>query len=152
MFPKLSMEEIDCLRRLGTVRRYAAAELLCATAAISPGMLVILSGAVAISGREGLGHVFPIIELGVGGFLVEVGQLSGRKESHSALGRTEQPGKTFATESAKRRRWAATLHFYVAKAPCSGPARRAHDKVGLGCHFVAIAMVARGRLRALRGL
>ena len=81
MFPKLSMEEIDRLRWFGTVRRYAAGELLCATADISPGMLVILSGSVAISGREGLGHVFPIIEQGLGGFLAEVGQLSGRKES-----------------------------------------------------------------------
>ncbi|MDR9866201.1 cyclic nucleotide-binding domain-containing protein, partial [Pseudomonas baetica] len=41
-------------------------------------MFVILSGSVAVSGREGLGHVFPIIELGLGGFLAEVGQLSGR--------------------------------------------------------------------------
>jgi thioredoxin reductase (NADPH) len=78
MFPKLSTEEIDRLRRFGTVRRYGAGELLYATGDISPGMLVILSGSVAISGREGLGHVFPIIEQGLGGFLAEVGQLSGR--------------------------------------------------------------------------
>jgi hypothetical protein len=48
MFPKLSTEEIDRLRRFGTVRRYAAGELLYATGDISPGMLVILSGSVAI--------------------------------------------------------------------------------------------------------
>src|SRR5437867_6254676 len=78
MFPKLSAGEIDRLRRFGTVRRYAAGELLFATGDISPGMFVILSGSVAVSGREGLGHVFPIIELGLGGFLAEAGQLSGR--------------------------------------------------------------------------
>jgi thioredoxin reductase (NADPH) len=78
MFPKLSTGEIDRLRRFGTVRRYAAGELLYATGDISPGTFVILSGSVAVSGREGLGHVFPIIELGLGGFLAEVGQLSGR--------------------------------------------------------------------------
>ena len=78
MFPSLSPGEIGRLRRFGTVRRYAAGELLYATGDISPGMFVILSGSVAISGREGLGRVFPIIELGVGGFLAEVGQLSGR--------------------------------------------------------------------------
>ena len=78
MFPKLSTEEIDRLRRFGTIQRYAAGELLYATGDISPGMLVILSGSVALSGREGLGHVFPIIELGLGGFLAEAGQLSGR--------------------------------------------------------------------------
>jgi thioredoxin reductase (NADPH) len=78
MFPKLSPGEIDRLRRFGTVQRYAAGERLYATGDISPGMFVILSGSVAVSGREGLGHVFPIIELGLGGFLAEAGQLSGR--------------------------------------------------------------------------
>jgi len=78
MFPKFSAGEIDRLRRFGTVRRYAAGELLFATGDIVPGMFVIVSGSVAVTGREGLGRVFPIIELGLGGFLAEVGQLSGR--------------------------------------------------------------------------
>jgi thioredoxin reductase (NADPH) len=77
MFPKLSAGEIDRLRRFGTARRYAAGERVFATGDISPGMFVIVSGSVAISGQVGLGHVFPIIELGVGGFLAEAGQLSG---------------------------------------------------------------------------
>src|SRR6266403_118912 len=69
MFPKFSAGEIDRLRRFGTVRRYAAGELLFATGDIVPGMFVIVSGSVAVTGREGLGR---------GGFLAEVGQLSGR--------------------------------------------------------------------------
>src|SRR6266478_9788904 len=72
MFPKFSAGEIDRLRRFGTVRRYAAGELLFATGDIVPGMFVIVSGSVAVTGREGLGRVFPIIELGLGGFLAEV--------------------------------------------------------------------------------
>ena len=78
MFPKLSPEEIDRLRHLGTVRRYRAGEPLYTTGEISPGMFVILSGSVALTRREGLGRVVPIIEEGPGDFLAEVGQLSGR--------------------------------------------------------------------------
>src|SRR6185295_19443354 len=42
------------------------------------GMFVILSGHVAITQRDGLGHVTPIVDHGRGQFLAEVGQLSGR--------------------------------------------------------------------------
>ena len=44
-------------------------------------MFVVLSGLVAITQRDGLGHVTPIAEQGMGQFLAEVGQLS----SHAAL-------------------------------------------------------------------
>ena len=43
-----------------------------------PGMFVVLSGHVAITQRDGLGHVTPVIDQGPGQFLAEVGQLSGR--------------------------------------------------------------------------
>lgn len=78
MFPKLTPGEIARLRRFGEVRRYAAGEQLFQTGQPSPGMFVIVSGAVAISRRDGLGHVVPITELGPGDFLAEVGQLSGQ--------------------------------------------------------------------------
>ena len=41
-------------------------------------MFVVLSGHVAITQRDGLGHVTPIIDQGPGQFLAEIGQLSGR--------------------------------------------------------------------------
>lgn len=41
-------------------------------------MHVLLSGHVAITQRDGLGHEKPIIEEGPGQFLGELGQLSGR--------------------------------------------------------------------------
>ena len=43
-----------------------------------PGMFVVLSGHVAITQRDGLGHVTPVIDQGPGQFLAEIGQLSGR--------------------------------------------------------------------------
>ena len=78
MFPKLSPAEIDRLRRFGTVRRYRAGELLYRTGEMSPGMFVIISGTVALTRREGLGRVVPLVDLGPGDFTAEVGQLSGR--------------------------------------------------------------------------
>jgi thioredoxin reductase (NADPH) len=78
MFPSLSPEEIDRLRRFGTVQRYATAEPLVTAGDVSAGMFVVISGAVAVSARDGLSHVRPIVELGPGGFLAEAGMLAGR--------------------------------------------------------------------------
>ena len=41
-------------------------------------MFVILSGTVAITQHDGLGHIAPIAEQGPGQFLAEIGQLSNR--------------------------------------------------------------------------
>jgi thioredoxin reductase (NADPH) len=78
MFPKLLPEEIERLRRFGEVRRFKAGDLLFVTGERSPGMFVLIAGTVAVSSRDGLGHVVPIVEEGQGEFLAEVGQLSGR--------------------------------------------------------------------------
>ncbi len=77
-FPALTPEEIDRLRPFGTIRRYASGERLVETGKPSPGMFVLLSGHVAITQRDGLGHITPIVDHGPGQFLAEVGQLSGR--------------------------------------------------------------------------
>ena len=78
MFPKLLPEEIERLRRFGEVRRFKAGDLLFVTGERSPGMFVLIAGTVAVSSRDGLGHVVPIVEEGPGQFLAEIGQLSGR--------------------------------------------------------------------------
>jgi thioredoxin reductase (NADPH) len=78
MFPKLGPEEIERLHRFGEVRRYKAGDLLFETGKRSPGMFVLIAGTVAVSARDGLGHVVPIIEHEPGQFLAEVGHLSGR--------------------------------------------------------------------------
>ena len=78
MFPSLSPEEIDRIRRFGTIRRYAAHEPLFTVGDISSGMFVLVSGSVGVSTRDGLGHVIPIIELGPGGFFAEAGMLAGQ--------------------------------------------------------------------------
>jgi thioredoxin reductase (NADPH) len=77
-FPTLTPQEIDRIRRFGTLRRFADGELMVETGKPSPGMLLILSGHVTASHRDGLGHVAPIISEGPGQFMGEIAQLSGQ--------------------------------------------------------------------------
>src|SRR5947209_13300397 len=77
-FPTLTAHEIDRMRRFGDVRSYKDGERLFETGKPGPGMFVLLSGHVAITQRDGLGHVTPVIDQGPGQFLAEIGQLSGR--------------------------------------------------------------------------
>ena len=77
-FPSLTEPEIARLRRFGELRHYRHGERLFETGRPGPGMFVILAGHVAITQRDGLGHVTPVIDQGPGQFLAEVGQLSGR--------------------------------------------------------------------------
>jgi thioredoxin reductase (NADPH) len=66
------------MRRFGDIRTYHDGERLFETGKPGPGMFVLLSGHVAITQRDGLGHVTPVIDQGPGQFLAEIGQLSGR--------------------------------------------------------------------------
>src|SRR5215212_11716745 len=77
-FPALTPAEIERMRRFGTLRAYKHGEALFETGKPGPGMFVVLTGHVAITQRDGLGHVTPIIDQGPGQFLAEIGQLSGR--------------------------------------------------------------------------
>jgi thioredoxin reductase (NADPH) len=89
MFPTLTTAEIDRIRRFGTVQRYAKGALLFKTGEVSPGMFVVISGTVAVSWRDGLGHMQPIVEQGPGEFLAEVSQLSGRPSLVDASAKTD---------------------------------------------------------------
>jgi thioredoxin reductase (NADPH) len=77
-FPTLTAHEIDRMRRFGEVRTYKDGEALFETGKPGPGMFVLLSGHIAITQRDGLGRVTPVIDQGPGQFLAEIGQLSGR--------------------------------------------------------------------------
>jgi thioredoxin reductase (NADPH) len=77
-FPALTLQEIARIRRFGEIRLYKDGERLFEAGKPGPGMFVVLSGHVAITQRDGLGHVTPVIDQGPGQFLAEIGQLSGR--------------------------------------------------------------------------
>src|SRR3954463_4249417 len=56
-FPALTPPEIARLRAFGEMRRYRDGEKLFETGKPGPGIFVILSGHIAITQRDGLGHV-----------------------------------------------------------------------------------------------
>ncbi|WP_114945830.1 FAD-dependent oxidoreductase [Microvirga calopogonii] len=78
MFPKFGTADISRLRRFGEIRRHAAGEPLFVTGDVAPGMFVLITGSVRVDQRDPWGHLSPIVELGPGDFVAEVGQLSGR--------------------------------------------------------------------------
>ncbi len=77
-FPTLTPLEIERMRRFGELHAYKHGEALFETGKPGPGMFVLLSGHVAITQRDGLGRVTPVIDQGPGQFLAEIGQLSDR--------------------------------------------------------------------------
>ena len=103
-FPALTKQEIDRLRRYGSIRKYSDGEKLFEAGKVSPGMFVVLKGLVALTQRDGLGHVTPIVEQGEGQFLADVGQLSNSR----GAGRRRGGG---------RRRDLVDSHGRLARAP-----------------------------------
>ena len=79
MFPVLTAGEVERLRRFAVPRRYADGELLFETGKPSPGMLVVLSGTVRITGRDGRGHDVTVVQIGPRQFSGEAGSLSGNR-------------------------------------------------------------------------
>ncbi|MGB8378851.1 MAG: FAD-dependent oxidoreductase [Rhodanobacteraceae bacterium] len=76
IFPTLDAGAIQRLRRFGTQREFHDGEALYKTGDHRPGMFVVLSGHVAITQRDGLGRITPVVDQGPGQFLGEVAQLS----------------------------------------------------------------------------
>src|SRR4026207_125114 len=74
-FPTLTPHEIERMRRFGELRSYKHGEALFQTGKPGPGLFGVLSGHVAITLRDGLGHITPVIDQGAGQFLAEIGQL-----------------------------------------------------------------------------
>jgi thioredoxin reductase (NADPH) len=79
MFPVLAADEIERMRRFATMHRFADGAPVYETGKPSPGLLVVLSGTLRVSRRDGRGHDLPIIDHEVGSFSGEVGQLSGKR-------------------------------------------------------------------------
>ena len=77
MFPVLSASDIARMQRFGKVVQHPRGARLFAAGEPGPGMFVVLQGRLAVSQRDGMGHVLPVVEHGPGEFSAEVGQLSG---------------------------------------------------------------------------
>ncbi len=78
MFPTLDPKQVERLRRFGELRTYPAGHRIVGTGDVSPGMIVILSGEVAITQHNELGLSQLIVTHKSGQFMGELAQLSGR--------------------------------------------------------------------------
>jgi thioredoxin reductase (NADPH) len=84
-FPVLAADEIARMRRFATPRRFGAGTRVYETGKPTAGMLVVLSGTLRVTGRDGHGHDFPVVEHVAGSFSGELGQLSGRRSLVDAV-------------------------------------------------------------------
>jgi thioredoxin reductase (NADPH) len=78
MFPLLAPEEVARMARFGHPRRFRDGERVVQTGRVTPGIYLVLSGAIRVTGRDGHGHDFPVVEHRPGSFSGEVSQLSGK--------------------------------------------------------------------------
>jgi thioredoxin reductase (NADPH) len=78
MFPVLAATDIERMQRFGKVLHFKRGDRLLAAGEAAVGMFVVLKGVLAITQRDGLGHVVPVVKHGPGEFSAEVSQLSGR--------------------------------------------------------------------------
>jgi thioredoxin reductase (NADPH) len=78
IFPKLDPLEIERVRRFGDVRSFAAGERVMTAGEVSPGLVVILAGRVAVTAHDHLGVGKPIITHAHGNFMGELAELAGR--------------------------------------------------------------------------
>jgi thioredoxin reductase (NADPH) len=75
-FPVLSADEIARMHRFGRQRRFADGERVLETGKPSPGIYVVLSGGIRITGRDGHGADLEVVAHGPGSFSGELSQLS----------------------------------------------------------------------------
>ena len=101
-FPTLTPAEIARLQRFGEVRRFAAGQRMFETGKSREGMFVMLKGHVAITQRDGLGRVTPVVEQGPGQFLAEAGQLSGRPSLVDGDAEDEVEALVISSENLRR--------------------------------------------------
>ncbi|MFO0991793.1 MAG: FAD-dependent oxidoreductase [Hyphomicrobiales bacterium] len=99
MFPKLTEQEIARIERFGEKKNFRNGEAIFLIGEARPGMLVIVSGTVSVTWRDGLGHVRPVVEVSDRDFLAEVGQLSGRPSLVDAHAKSDVTAIVVPTES-----------------------------------------------------
>jgi len=89
MFPLLEPEEVARLRRFGAQRHYAKGTRISETGKQMPGLLLVLSGTIRVTGRDGRGQDLPVTDHVAGGFAGELGLLSGRRSLVDAVAHSD---------------------------------------------------------------
>jgi len=78
IFPKLDPLDIERVRRFGDVRSFAAGERLMTAGQVSPGLVVILAGSVAVTEHDQFDSRRQIVTPAQGNFMGELAELAGR--------------------------------------------------------------------------
>jgi thioredoxin reductase (NADPH) len=78
IFPKLDPLDIERVRRFGNVRSFAVGERVMTAGQVSPGLVVILTGKVAVTAHDYFGIGKQIITHAQGNFMGELAELAGR--------------------------------------------------------------------------
>jgi thioredoxin reductase (NADPH) len=78
MFPTLDPQDIARLKRFGEARTWPAGSRIVTVGELAPGLVVVLSGKIAVHQGGAFGSGAPIVEHGAGQFLGELAQLSDR--------------------------------------------------------------------------
>jgi len=78
VFPKLTIQEVERLRRFGVMRPFRAGEKLVTAGEKGHGLTLILSGQVEVVQKDENGRTNPIVVHECGSFMGELAQLSGR--------------------------------------------------------------------------
>ena len=78
LFPMLAADEIAHIQRFGRPRRFADGERVLETGKVSPGIYVVLSGAIRVTARDAHGQEYQVVQHGPGNFAAELSQLSGK--------------------------------------------------------------------------
>ncbi len=78
MFPTLALDELARIARFGQPRAFAKGEALFLTGDHGIGLMVLLSGRVAITQIDGAGHRSPVAEHGPGALIGEISGLTGK--------------------------------------------------------------------------
>jgi thioredoxin reductase (NADPH) len=98
MFPTLTRTEVERLRRFGESRGFAKGEALVKVGEPGHGLIVILSGEVAITQRDQSGRRQLIVTHSAGSFMGELAQLTGRPALVDAYAETDVEAVMIAPE------------------------------------------------------
>ncbi len=78
MFPALATAELERVRRFGEPHAYAAGDAVIKVGEAGHGLVLVISGEIVVSRRDGLGRRDGVVTHGPGAFLGELAQLTGR--------------------------------------------------------------------------
>src|SRR5438132_13744629 len=102
MFPTLSEIEIRRTLSYGSEVTFETGSRLLSAGTTSPGLHVVLSGCVTIVQQDGLGRSAPVLSQGRGGFVGEVGSLSGRPSLVNVVADSAVQALLIAPEALRR--------------------------------------------------